>query len=55
MQEIVKNIINKAVPPLLVIAAVVFLFVFTDIFKKEPPVSCATFQMDQAPQRRVQQ
>ncbi|OGD30804.1 hypothetical protein A3J02_01965 [Candidatus Azambacteria bacterium RIFCSPLOWO2_02_FULL_46_11] len=38
MQEIVKNIINKAVPPLLVIAAVVFLFVFTDIFKKEPPV-----------------
>src|SRR3972149_65406 len=38
MQEIVKNIINKAVPPLLVIAAVVFLFAFTDIFKKEPPV-----------------
>lgn len=38
MQEIVKNIINKAVPPLLVIAAVVFLYVFTDIFKKEPPV-----------------
>lgn len=38
MREIIKTILIRTSPPIIVILAVVFLYFFTDIFKKEEPV-----------------